>query len=214
LPLSFAELLILAFVFPSLPANQMPYPFLVQKMNQKHQRFNNISWEPTTSKKVQILKTRNKIQWCASSDSAGGFYRYQPNPTTRSNQGHPRCSTVIQVNGLFHGWAGILRPTGFRQRHFFKLLAVKSRVELKVFKTVIGIVKISSKAGQQWYSKPVMCPIHIFLSQSHRPFESESSKFFSSHDWAESSQNLVTRIVEMLRSIGLQAQITKELHEI
>ena len=45
-------------------------------------------------------------------------------------------------------------------------------------------------------------------SQSHNPFESESSKLF------ESSQRRVTRTVESLRVIGLQARVNVELNEI
>jgi len=46
--------------------------------------------------------------------------------------------------------------------------------------------------------------------------ESESSKNFSSpsHDLVESSQNRVTRIVESLRVIDLQARVNVESHEI
>ena len=56
-------------------------------------------------------------------------------------------------------------------------------------------------------------------SQSHKALESESSqshlKFFrvkagSSHDLVESSQNRVTRTVELLRVIGLQARVNVE----
>jgi len=60
-------------------------------------------------------------------------------------------------------------------------------------------------------------------SQSHKPFEAESSqshlKFFrieseSSHDLVESSQSRVTRIVEWLQVIGLQAGVNVESHDI
>jgi len=58
-------------------------------------------------------------------------------------------------------------------------------------------------------------------SQSHKPFESESSqsllKFFESsqsHDLVESSQSWVTRTVESFRVIGLQARVNVESHEI
>ena len=55
-------------------------------------------------------------------------------------------------------------------------------------------------------------------SQSHKPFESESSKIFSSqsqsHDSVESSQSRVTRTVESLRVIGLQVRVNVESHEI
>jgi len=46
--------------------------------------------------------------------------------------------------------------------------------------------------------------------------ESESSKLFSSqsHDLVKSSQNRITRIVESLRVIGLQARVNFESHEI
>jgi len=60
-------------------------------------------------------------------------------------------------------------------------------------------------------------------SQSHKPFESESSQsylnFFrvesiQSHDLVELSQSRVTRTVESLRVIGLQARVNGESHEI
>ena len=53
-------------------------------------------------------------------------------------------------------------------------------------------------------------------SQSHKPLESESSKIFScqSHDLVESSQSRVTRTVESLRVIGLQARVNVESLEI
>jgi len=61
-------------------------------------------------------------------------------------------------------------------------------------------------------------PESFLSSQNHKPFESESSKIFSSRvrvrvmTW--SSQSRVTKTVESLRVIGLQARVNVESDEI
>ena len=61
-------------------------------------------------------------------------------------------------------------------------------------------------------------PESFLSSQSHKPFESESSKIFSSqsqsHDFVNLSLSRVTKPVESLRVIGLQARVSVESHEI
>jgi len=62
-------------------------------------------------------------------------------------------------------------------------------------------------------------PESFLSSQSHKPFELEWYKFFqvqseASHDLAESSQNRITRTVESLQVIGLQARVNGESNEI
>ena len=65
-------------------------------------------------------------------------------------------------------------------------------------------------------------PESFLSSQSHEPFESESRqshlKFCrvvsdSSHDLVESGQSRVTRMVESLRVIGLQARVNVESYK-
>jgi len=57
-------------------------------------------------------------------------------------------------------------------------------------------------------------PESFLSSQSHEPFESESSEILSSHDLVESSQSRVTRMFESLRVIGLQARVNVESYKI
>ena len=61
---------------------------------------------------------------------------------------------------------------------------------------------------------PVTCPSHICRvrvepESHHKPFESESS-----HDLVDSSQIRVTRTVESLRVIALEARVNVESNEI
>ena len=70
--------------------------------------------------------------------------------------------------------------------------------------------------GMQWYVRVIFVE-----SESQVPrvrVESESSKIFSSqsqsHDLVESNQSRVTRTVESLRVIALQARVNVESHEI
>jgi len=86
--------------------------------------------------------------------------------------------------------------------------------------------KTKSKIVQRLHLFPANFPSHFDeseSSQSHKPFESESSeghlKFFrveskTSHDLLESGQSRVTRIVESLRVIGLQARVNVDSNEI
>jgi len=83
------------------------------------------------------------------------------------------------------------------------------------FTTTIKINENLALQSSQYADKiAVMCPSHF--CQSHKPLESESSKIFSSqsHDLVESSQSRVTRTVESLRVIGLQARVNVNSHEL
>jgi len=51
-------------------------------------------------------------------------------------------------------------------------------------------------------------------SQSHKPLESDSSKIFSSRVRIMTWSSRVTRAVESLRIIGLQARVNVKSHEI
>jgi len=65
--------------------------------------------------------------------------------------------------------------------------------------------------------RPAGCgyvPQSFLSNQSHKPFDSESSKIFSSRVMTWSSQSQVTRTVETLRVIGLQTRFNVDSNEI
>jgi len=74
------------------------------------------------------------------------------------------------------------------------------------------------KVQTSWLSITSDVSESFLSSQSHKPFESELSKNFSSRVKVRviiwSSQSQVTRTVESFRVVGLQARVSVESHEI